>query len=332
MSENSHSPKKGKPTLPDAFSFAIDFTEAEQLEVLVKHMDARVTQIGKSEGVSRWFASGINQALFYYLDQRMPWVTELTNPRNQISLYMPITKGEAPLYNNRPIQHEMVALYGPGAEHFDRVPEGTAGEWFHIGLPVEEVISSYTALVGSDAPDLTGKEIVLEKTPNYWPMIRCMREMVSRIESTPEVLHHEETRRSMHATLKEFLIETMAHPHSQKLILNSSDMVPHRRAIIRRCREYMEENINTPIYLQDLCLATGYGKRHLEMTFKREYGISPMTYLKQRRYQQARNHLRKGADSVKSAALQAGFWEMGRFAVEFSRIYGESPSSMLLRG
>ena len=147
MSEDRHTPQKETPALTDAFSLAIDFTEAEQLEVLTKHMDARVSQIGRSEGVSRWFASGINQALFYYLDQRMPWVTELTNPRNQISLYMPITKGEAPLYNNRPIQHEMVALYGPGAEHFDRVPEGTSGEWFHIGLPVEEVMASYTALV-----------------------------------------------------------------------------------------------------------------------------------------------------------------------------------------
>jgi transcriptional regulator GlxA family with amidase domain len=32
---------------------------------------------------------------------------------------------------------------------------------------------------------------------------------------------------------------------------------------------------------------------------------------------------------VKSVALQAGFWEMGRFAVEYSRIYGESPSRTL---
>lgn len=71
---------------------------------------------------------------------------------------------------------------------------------------------------------------------------------------------------------------------------------------------------------------------HLEEIFKREYGVTPMRYLKHCRFQQARDLMRNGSHSVNSATLQSGFWELGRFAVESSRIYGEIPSRTLLKG
>ena len=47
--------------------------------------------------------------------------------------------------------------------------------------------------------------------------------------------------------------------------------------------------------------------RHLEKIFKKECGVTPMRYLKRHRYQQARDLMRNGSHSVKSAALQSGF-------------------------
>ena len=50
------------------------------------------------------------------------------------------------------------------------------------------------------------------------------------------------------------------------------------------------------------------------------------------RMSQARAHLRRGLPvpgSVKEAALRFGFREAGRFAVDYRRLFGRSPSAAL---
>ena len=63
--------------------------------------------------------------------------------------------------------------------------------------------------------------------------------------------------------------------------------------------------------------------------------MSPgMSFLKQRRFEAA-NRALLAADSaetrVTDVALRYGFFQMGRFAVEYRRIFQESPSQTLRR-
>ncbi|MCI0409881.1 MAG: helix-turn-helix domain-containing protein, partial [Acidobacteria bacterium] len=62
------------------------------------------------------------------------------------------------------------------------------------------------------------------------------------------------------------------------------------------------------------------------------YGMSPVQYLRLRRLHQVRRALRR-ADSdlntVQSVANRFGIWHMGRFAVEYRKLFGESPLETL---
>jgi AraC family ethanolamine operon transcriptional activator len=81
-----------------------------------------------------------------------------------------------------------------------------------------------------------------------------------------------------------------------------------------------------------LCAAAGGPERTLRDIFQSVLGINPLKYLQLRRMRQVREALQKSDKqdySVKQIALTSGFWELGRFAVEYKRLFGESPSETL---
>ena len=62
------------------------------------------------------------------------------------------------------------------------------------------------------------------------------------------------------------------------------------------------------------------------------YGISPVRYLKLRRLHQVRRALRRAdgeSNTVQSVAQSTGIWHLGRFAVEYRELFGESPLETL---
>jgi len=103
--------------------------------------------------------------------------------------------------------------------------------------------------------------------------------------------------------------------------------------IVRRAeRRFVEANAE-PVSLADLCAAAGVGKSTLYRAFTQVCDAPPLEYFRRRRLTRARSLL-IGADApdrggVKRAALDVGLTELGRFSVEYRRLFGESPSTTL---
>ena len=63
--------------------------------------------------------------------------------------------------------------------------------------------------------------------------------------------------------------------------------------------------------------------------------MSPHRYLWLRRMNLARRSLSRagpGKATVTSIATEHGFWELGRFSVEYRKLFGETPSTTLRSG
>lgn len=77
----------------------------------------------------------------------------------------------------------------------------------------------------------------------------------------------------------------------------------------------------------------GLSSRTLHRLLRRELGLSPMRLLRRVRLAQARADLEEAAPqtSVTGVAYDCGFAHLGRFAQEYARRYGESPSQTLRR-
>jgi AraC family ethanolamine operon transcriptional activator len=107
-----------------------------------------------------------------------------------------------------------------------------------------------------------------------------------------------------------------------------------RRRALRRALELLEGGGETPPTIPELCRWAGVGQRTLEYAFRDQLGVTPVRYIKLLRLNRAQRLLRRASpsnDTVTSIAFACGFIELGRFAGDYRRLFGESPSRTLRR-
>ncbi len=106
-----------------------------------------------------------------------------------------------------------------------------------------------------------------------------------------------------------------------------------RWRVIRRVQRYLDE-CDTPLMrIDELCADTGISLSTLKRAFVEAYGQSPRRYLALRRMAGARSELLAGAPTatVTDVAIKWGFTHLGRFSIEYARLYHERPSDTLAR-
>jgi transcriptional regulator GlxA family with amidase domain len=102
---------------------------------------------------------------------------------------------------------------------------------------------------------------------------------------------------------------------------------------VRWALDHIEANLDAPITLADLAAASGVPGRTLAQHFRDATGLSPMAYLREARFRRAREALLSGdgETGVTQIAARWGFAHFGRFAVEYRKRFGESPSKTVKR-
>jgi AraC-like DNA-binding protein len=157
---------------------------------------------------------------------------------------------------------------------------------------------------------------------------RLLIDAVGTAQHNPGVLTSHNALRSMERSLQTVIAMALAQDHPA--FARRYGRTKLSRSFVRRLVEaYLEAHLSEPVYLADLCAATGVSERTLQQVFLESYGVSPLQYLKLRRLNLARQRLRGGAPEqtrVTDVALDCGFWELGRFAADYKALFGESPS------
>jgi transcriptional regulator GlxA family with amidase domain len=149
-------------------------------------------------------------------------------------------------------------------------------------------------------------------------------------EAAPHVLAHPEVARSLEQALVHAMIRCM----TDDTPAETASRTHRQTAILVRFEEYLAENQDRPLYLAEICTAIGVLERTLRRCCQEHLGMGPARYLWLRRMHLARRAL-IAADAerttVAAIAMQHGFWELGRFSVQYMTLFGESPSISLCR-
>lgn len=110
--------------------------------------------------------------------------------------------------------------------------------------------------------------------------------------------------------------------------------VAERYRRMRQAREFIAGHLKEVIHLDDVGMEIGLSPRGTENLFKDLIGVNPLVFLRHQRLHGVRRKLLAadpGEATVKMAALETGFRHLGRFAVEYRALFGESPRETLGR-
>ncbi|MGM0638462.1 MAG: helix-turn-helix domain-containing protein [Pseudomonadota bacterium] len=100
-----------------------------------------------------------------------------------------------------------------------------------------------------------------------------------------------------------------------------------RSRIVRRGEELIRARLDNPPSVTELCEATHASRRLLFYAFNEILGRSPSSHSKVLRLHKARSRIlsRQNEPCVQKIAYDLGFLHPGQFAIDYARLFGESP-------
>ncbi len=124
------------------------------------------------------------------------------------------------------------------------------------------------------------------------------------------------------------LLESQPSNYSDQLKPQPCKIAPYH---VRRVEQFIIDNADQPIIVEQLVEASGVSARTLFDGFRRFRGTSPMAFLKSVRLERARQELlaAQPGETVTTIACRWGFYQFGRFAAQYKAMYGELPSETL---
>jgi AraC-like DNA-binding protein len=146
--------------------------------------------------------------------------------------------------------------------------------------------------------------------------------------TAPEKLTHPGVARSLEHALIHAMVRCLTDDSSDQTTAGNR----HRAAVIARFEDFLAANYARPLYMMEICEATRVSVRTLQVCCNEQLGMSPQRYLWLRRMHLARRALLRAdpaTTTVTAVATDHGFWELGRFSVQYMGIFGESPSATL---
>ncbi|WP_044959280.1 response regulator transcription factor [Butyrivibrio sp. WCD2001] len=104
------------------------------------------------------------------------------------------------------------------------------------------------------------------------------------------------------------------------------DDVPEPNSFMKKVREYIDENFQDDIALQDIAGAFGYSDVYFCKLFKQNFEVNFITFLNDYRMERAKEFLADPLINIKDISQKAGYRDANYFTRVFKRSVGMTPS------
>ena len=154
--------------------------------------------------------------------------------------------------------------------------------------------------------------------------------LFAELAESDTLLANETAIRSFQEHLLLCLLLGLPHSHSERLSRQQTAAAP---ANVRRAEEFLRAQAEEAVTIEMVAQAAGCSVRALQLAFRRFRNTTPLEALRHIRLERAREEIARSgrSQSVLDVALKFGFANPGRFAGQYKRAFGESPSATARR-
>lgn len=171
-------------------------------------------------------------------------------------------------------------------------------------------------------------------TPEKIAVLReLLATMMASLQATPQLLRHAQMRKAMEQALLNSLLDSLCPTEAQRSAALPSSRT--RQLVVARARDYMQEHIDEPISVADLCVQLRVSRRTLQYSFQDVLDLNPVKFLRTLRLNAVRRALKQlpagSRSTVADVASRWGFWHLSHFAAEYKALFDELPSETMRR-
>lgn len=223
------------------------------------------------------------------------------------------------------------SLLSPGSLVSVGTPRATT--WLTLSAPAEEARLEGALLLGGE-DDLAAPPpafSVASAGRDVAALRALLIEVPQALAGAPGALHPEAARNLDRSLLRALALLTLGcAPEARR----KRPLRVDRPSAFGAISAFLRDLPAGPVYVEDLCLATGLPERTLRLLFLEIYGQSPVRVLRSRRLCLVYEALQApgiGLKSIRSVAEKNGFWHMGQFSSDYRALLGERPSDTVRR-
>ena len=242
-------------------------------------------------------------------------------------LLRPDVQGEW-IWRGAPLHPHSIIFMARGAEFQEIVPGDST--WAFLSFERENVEWAIGALTGAQISlPHHGCRLYLPDDNSFEDLCLALRTVLNAVHADPDLLQVNGARHGVEQTILQSLALALGSASRIRPEICGSTS---RQRVMRLVEASLESRRGEVVYLADLCAAAGVSERTLRTVFQETYRFSPVQYLKLRRLHQVRRALRRAdseSNTVQAVARSQGIWHLGRFAVEYRELFGESPRETL---
>ena len=259
--------------------------------------------------------------------EALPRLTSSSMPTNRVGIVGWFNDGQLPVVRGAQMQQGEFMCLGLGMQSHHR----TFGpnDFTALTLDASDLSRAATDLTGRDLAVTAGKVIRPPDHLGTW-LLSVIDAATRAGQATPGIFASQAAADALQQALLQPLIRCLMDGEAR------DEGVPrgHRAVIAKKFAAAVEASLDGPLLIPDLCRMVGTTARTLNTLCREQFGVSAQRFLALRRLHLTRRSLLRSDHlfvTVTEIATSYGIWELGRFAVAYKSLFGESPSSTLRR-